>query len=294
MGELRSAPRRHAAPAVGSRRPTTPPGSPATPSEAMTRASHGPSAGDGPDDSPETARHRGPDGGRPTDGGGPTGGGTAGRAAAEAQHDQTPPGEAEHEETLGDRAAHALLEYRAGRTEAFGALVREATPLLWHTVRAQGVDRESADDVVQSTWVALVKHAGTIAEPHAVLKWLLVTAKRAAWENVRRAREDVRRRTELPDDSPDSPATLPDPDPTPDVEVLRDERDRLLWTALGRLPERCQKLLRLVSLADRPDYKAISHVTGMPVGSIGSTRGRCLAKLRDIIEEQGEISWTTT
>jgi RNA polymerase sigma factor (sigma-70 family) len=195
-------------------------------------------------------------------------------------------------ESLGDRAAHALLQYREGRTEALSDLVREATPLLWHTVRAQGVDPQTADDVVQSTWAALVRHAHTIAEPKAVLKWLLVTARRGAWETVRKDRDDVRRRTELPDVVAQRAAKLPHPPPGPEDAVMRDDRDRLLWSSLRRLPERCQELLRLVSLADRPDYKAISAAIGMPVGSIGATRGRCLAKLRAVLTEQGETSWT--
>ncbi len=192
--------------------------------------------------------------------------------------------------SLGDRGALALLEYRDGRPHALGEFVREATPLLWHTVRAQGVEREQADDLVQTVWVALVRNAMTIKEPHAVLKWLLVTAKRAAWEAVRKHRDEAKRRTELPDDTDEGVPELPSSDPTPDVEVLRNERDRTLWAALDQLPDRCRRLLRLVSLADRPDYKAISAAIGMPVGSIGSTRGRCLAKLRDIIDDQGE-SW---
>lgn len=194
--------------------------------------------------------------------------------------------------TLGDRAAIALTEYREGNHQALGELVREATPLLWHTVRAQGVDPDAAEDVVQSTWVALVRHADSIAEPKAVLKWLLVTAKRAAWESVRKHRDDEKRRTELPDDSPEHPMALPAKDPLPDAEVLREERDRILWTSLQKLPGRCQELLRLVSLADRPDYRHISAAIGMPMGSIGSTRGRCLAKLRTILDEQGDFSWT--
>lgn len=192
--------------------------------------------------------------------------------------------------SLGDRGAFALLEYRDGRPHALGEFVREATPLLWHTVRAQGVEREQADDIVQTVWVALVRNAMTIKEPHAVLKWLLITAKRAAWEAVRKHRDEAKRRTELPDDTEEGVPELPSGDPTPDVEVLRNERDRTLWAALDQLPDRCRRLLRLVSLADRPDYKAISAAIGMPVGSIGSTRGRCLAKLRDIIDDQGE-SW---
>lgn len=79
-----------------------------------------------------------------------------------------------------------------------------------------GVVREQADDIVQNTWMALVRNAHTIQEPHAVLKWLLVTAKRGAWEAVRKHRDDQKRRTELPDDMLDGPTgTLPSSDPTP-------------------------------------------------------------------------------
>ncbi|NOV96214.1 RNA polymerase sigma factor [Isoptericola halotolerans] len=195
-------------------------------------------------------------------------------------------------ESLGDRAAAALVGYREGHAELMSEFVREATPMLWHTVRAQGVPREVADDVVQQTWAALVAHVESITEPQATLKWLLVTARRAAWEAVRKGRADDHRRTELPDDDADTAATLPDTAPGPEAEVLRDERDRMLWTALQQLPGRCQELLRLVSLADRPDYRSISAAIGMPVGSIGATRGRCLAKLRAVLTEQGETSWT--
>ena len=48
----------------------------------------------------------------------------------------------------------------------------------------------------------------------------------------------------------------------------------------SELPERCRRLLRVIAFADRPDYAAVAEALGMPVGSIGPTRGRCLAKLR--------------
>lgn len=192
--------------------------------------------------------------------------------------------------SLGDRAAYAVLDYRAGRPAALESVVREMTPLLWHTVRAQGVEPQAADDVVQDTWVALVRHMDTIAEPHAVLKWLLVTARRGAWEAVRRRRRDEQHRTELhdgPDPEGGAHREVPSPDPSPDAVVATDDRDRTLWTVYQGLPGRCRELLRLVSLADRPDYKYISEAIGMPVGSIGATRGRCLAKLRTLLDESG-------
>ena len=59
--------------------------------------------------------------------------------------------------------------------------------------------------------------------------------------------------------------------------VESDERRRL-WTAVGALPEWCQRLLRIVAFENRPDYARLAVDLGMPVGSIGLTCGRCLGQ----------------
>ena len=61
---------------------------------------------------------------------------------------------------------------------------------------------------------------------------------------------------------------------------MLDDEQRQLWGRLARLPERCQRLLRIVAAEQRPDYTRIAVELQMPVGSIGPTRGRCLDKLR--------------
>jgi DNA-directed RNA polymerase specialized sigma24 family protein len=68
--------------------------------------------------------------------------------------------------------------------------------------------------------------------------------------------------------------------PSPEEQVLRTADERALWFAVGKLNERCQRLLRIIAFHDRPDYSALSSELGMPIGSIGPTRGRCLDKLR--------------
>lgn len=189
---------------------------------------------------------------------------------------------------LAERGAEALWSLREGNTGALGAFVTDVTPLLWHSARSQGVGASDAQDVVQGVWVRFVAHADRIEDPRAVLQWLLVSTRRAAWSAVRSAR-----RTELQADvggeEPGSAGVSRAPAATDDPEhvVLRDERDRLLWDAVERLDERCRTLLRLVALVDRPNYSAVSAALGMPVGSIGPTRGRCLAKLRTELESHG-------
>jgi RNA polymerase sigma factor (sigma-70 family) len=181
------------------------------------------------------------------------------------------------QETLASRAGQLFRAYRAGDQGRIGDLVDLVTPILWHTARAQRLDRESAEDVVQSTWLSLVRNAGSITDPQAVLQWLIVTTRREAWRIVKRAdrtepREDVGDEVNAP------PVELPE------EMVLRSDADHRLWQHIAQLSERCRALLRVIAFSDRPDYATVARALAMPVGSIGPTRGRCLAKLRQQLE----------
>jgi RNA polymerase sigma factor (sigma-70 family) len=176
-------------------------------------------------------------------------------------------------ETLASQAASMFRAYRAGDEARMGDLVALLTPILWHTVRAQRVAQDAAEDVLQTVWLAFVRSSETIAEPQAVLQWLIVSARREAWRSVKRT-DRVEPTDFEPDDVVASPMELPE------EMVLRSDRQARLWQHIAQLPERCRALLRVIAFADRPDYAAVAEALGMPVGSIGPTRGRCLAKLR--------------
>jgi RNA polymerase sigma factor (sigma-70 family) len=67
---------------------------------------------------------------------------------------------------------------------------------------------------------------------------------------------------------------------SPEQELLATERHVALREALARLPPRCRQLLTLL-IADPPvPYTEISARLGIPIGSIGPSRARCLEKLR--------------
>ncbi|MCE6998446.1 sigma-70 family RNA polymerase sigma factor [Saccharothrix sp. S26] len=178
------------------------------------------------------------------------------------------------------RRPHVLAEHleraRAGDLAALDDVVAQLNPLLWHVARAQGLTREDAADVVQTTWLELVRQLDTIRSPLALTAWLVSATRREAWRtNARR-----RRHVQVGDDVL---AGLPDGEPDPGERLGADERHRALWRHFTRLAERCQALLRVIAVADRPDYASISEALGMPPGSIGPTRGRCLAKLRAML-----------
>jgi RNA polymerase sigma factor (sigma-70 family) len=172
---------------------------------------------------------------------------------------------------LWDRAARAFASWYDGAPDAIEELVRLMTPVLWQVARASRIDADDAADAVQATWLALVRRADSIADPAAVAAWLLTTVRREAIRRARAAR---------PAGDDEELTALPAPDPQPDSVVVERDEHRRLWAAVATLTERCRELLRVVAFEQRPDYAALSARLGMPVGSIGPTRGRCLEKLR--------------
>jgi DNA-directed RNA polymerase specialized sigma24 family protein len=72
--------------------------------------------------------------------------------------------------------------------------------------------------------------------------------------------------------------------PPVDERLLAAESAQTVREALSRLPGRWQRLLEML-MADPPmAYADISDELGLPVGSIGPTRGRCLARLRVLLQ----------
>jgi len=179
-------------------------------------------------------------------------------------------------------SAAAFTAWRSGDRDALDELVRLLSPTLWHVVRATGLDRASAEDVVQSTWLALVAKADTISNPMAVAGWLCTTARRDAWK----ISKNLRREFATDDDS--LGWSLPSMEGPEDGIVLAEDHARLR-TCLTRLNERCQALLRMLAAGPRPDYAEVSDTLDMPIGSIGPTRARCLDKLRTELMSEGAL-----
>jgi RNA polymerase sigma factor (sigma-70 family) len=183
----------------------------------------------------------------------------------------------------GTRIAGLLSAARAGNEEALSLIVTELSPLLWQVARSAGLSSGDAEDVLQTVWLRLVAHLDGIHDSMALTGWLVTTTRREAW------RVCAAQRRQLPADQ-ELFAELPDQGPGSEEQVILDHQRRTLWAAISQLSARCQELLRIIAFAPRPDYAAVADALGMPVGSIGPTRGRCLAKLRALLAGEPEGS----
>ncbi|MFI9010362.1 RNA polymerase sigma factor [Actinosynnema sp. NPDC053489] len=179
-----------------------------------------------------------------------------------------------------DRHAACVVAARDGDRRALDALVADLTPLVWHVARGHGLDRSTAEDVVQTVWLALLRHLDRLVEPRALAGWLVVATRREAQRTWTPARREAALSDELADQ-------LESEYGLPEDAALVDDRDHRLWRAFGRLSQKCQELLRLTVLAGRAEYRAVAEALSMPRGSIGPTRGRCLTALRTHLDAEG-------
>ena len=179
-----------------------------------------------------------------------------------------------HRATAGDRAA-------------WDAIVAEYDGLVRSVARGCRLGEAETADAVQTTWLLLVEHLAAIREPERLAGWLRTTARRVSLAIVRQAGR------EQPTDSCDRyPGTLQDlwgatDETAPEASAVRRDHQVLVRRAVATLPPRQRRLLDLLVASPPVSYEQISAGLGMPLGSIGPTRARALARLRTALEAAG-------
>lgn len=169
--------------------------------------------------------------------------------------------------------AELLTAAADGDQRAWDELESRFGPRMWAVARACGLNEADAADAVQGAWLRLLEHLHGIREPASVGAWLATTTRREALLLIRRTPFALG--LEL-GDAPD-----------PASAVLEADGNRLLWQTVSALQEPCRTLLHLV--ATDLGSRQMAMRLGVPVGSVGPTRARCLEKLRTLISLQETV-----
>jgi RNA polymerase sigma factor (sigma-70 family) len=176
-------------------------------------------------------------------------------------------------------AAGLVRRAGTGDTRAWEALIERYGRLVWSITRDFRLSEGDAADVFQTTWMRLIEHIDRIKHADRVGAWLASTARNESLRCIASRKRVVLAAGDegVLDDAVDQGVEV-------DATLLADERARSVRAAVSRLPKRSQRLLSML-MADPPaSYAEISDELGLPVGSIGPTRGRCLARLRVLLE----------
>jgi RNA polymerase sigma factor (sigma-70 family) len=169
----------------------------------------------------------------------------------------------------------ALLERcRRGDQRAWREVLDQFQRLVYSIPLNLGLSAEDAADVTQATFMALLQALDRIDDPERLGSWLATVARRQSIRIIERRVHDNERMNET-------------------VLVVNDDEshrivEELQWVhdAVKQLSGRCQELMIQLYFTDpQPSYDDVAQELGIPLGSIGPTRARCLGKLRDLLEQ---------
>lgn len=169
----------------------------------------------------------------------------------------------------------ALVEAAStGDSDAWDELVERYASLVVSVCRRFRLSDADLHDVSQTVWLRLVEHLPDLREPQALPGWLVTTAKRECLKVKEQSRRQV------PVEEPREPAGHSHGEDI-DAALLAAERRGALREAFASLPPAWHELMSLLIVDPPLPYDQISRFLGVPRGSIGPTRARCIKRMRE-------------
>jgi len=167
-----------------------------------------------------------------------------------------------------------------GNQDAWSALIEKYKNLIFSIPIKFGLSREDAGDIFQAVCVELLAGLSKLREPKALPKWLMQTSYHQClrWRKLR---------PDVTDDVQDS-QQQPSSEELPEQLLYQVQREQSVRDAMSALPARCSRMVAMLFFEDPPrPYDEVAKELQLATGSIGFTRGRCLKKLRQLLEEKG-------
>ncbi len=160
------------------------------------------------------------------------------------------------------------------------ALLSRYSHFIYNVPRRYGLQESDAADVFQDVCEALWKGLPTVRNQDRLGGWLLSVAGHISWRVIIKRHRHRQRETSLDDTA----VPLSDSGPGPDELLVRGEEWDTVAAAVQSLPERCRDLVRYLYYDPAMlSYEEIAIRMGLAEGSIGPVRGRCLARLKQLL-----------
>jgi RNA polymerase sigma factor (sigma-70 family) len=185
---------------------------------------------------------------------------------------------------MEDSDVQLVLACRRGDQLAWERLIRRYQRLIYTIPLRAGLDEDHAAEIFQDVFATLFQKLNDLEQPEKLQAWLVTTTRRKTLHAI--SKSQVQQSHVIADEEPDVATSIRDGAPLPDEQLLILEEQHRIRTALAQLDGRCRTLLEMLFyLSEQPSYADIAATLGVPEGSIGPTRARCLAKLLRLLKE---------
>jgi RNA polymerase sigma factor (sigma-70 family) len=176
------------------------------------------------------------------------------------------------------RLVEACLQ---GNERAWHVLIDRYKNLIYSIPLRYGAPHQDAADIFQRVCLDLFNELPRLRNAEALQGWLIrvTTHKCYHWKHQRSSQENGWDENDM--------AARADLAVPPDLAAEL-EREQLVQDAIAQLPARCKEMVELLFFENPPlPYAEVAKRLNLATGSIGFIRGRCLERLRKILEGKG-------
>lgn len=175
-----------------------------------------------------------------------------------------------------------------GEERAWSALILKYKDLIYSIPIKYRAPSQDVADIFQAVCLQLFTELPKLRKAESIRSWLITTAIRKSYQwNQKQQRwsdedpEEVERKGTGAARNP-AGAKL-------QQAILEEaQREQIVREAMNQLPDRCREMVHLLFFEEPPiPYNELARRLGLASGSIGFIRGRCLQRLKKVLEELG-------
>jgi len=179
---------------------------------------------------------------------------------------------------VAEREQLPVPQAKAGEPEAWDTLFRRYQLPLYVYVFELAHDEQTSLDLVQETFIAAVRHIGSLRDDDKFGSWLFGIAHQKCIQRWRKQRREEVLLDEIPESADEFEGS-------PDDLLIRQEQEAEFMELLNQLPLP-QRSVLLLHFVEDFSLEEIAGITGIPIGTVKSRLHYAKKSLRKLLEEK--------
>ncbi len=186
-----------------------------------------------------------------------------------------------------------MVRYQQGEVRAFEILLGRHRRSVFNFILRYVGDKETAEDLLQETFMRVIKGAEAYKRQAKFTTWLYTIARNLCVDQTRRRKHRKHASLDAPMAADDDSGTLLDVLPSSEMASDRKSVNKQLYQrlqgAIGALSEEQREVFLMREFLDMP-FKQIADVVGVPENTVKSRMRYALEKLRLDLDEYKDLA----
>jgi RNA polymerase sigma-70 factor (ECF subfamily) len=195
--------------------------------------------------------------------------------------------------TTADADEDLMVRYQQGEVRAFEVLLGRHRKAVYNFILRYVGDKETAEDLLQETFMRVIKGADAYKRQAKFTTWLYTIARNLCVDQTRRRKHRKHASLDAPMAAEDDSGTLLDVIPSSEMASDRKSVNKQLYQrlqgAIGALSEEQREVFLMREFLDMP-FKQIADVVGVPENTVKSRMRYALEKLRLDLDEYKDLA----